>query len=215
MSLLVFDRKLDNRFQLIISVIDLTELYYRGFPILVKMNVPKWGQGNDHNCVPTCLKMVLEYLSDKHGEKIPRYSIKTIARVIETKLDGTTPKKVEQLNAFLGKAIPSVEFETGFMRTFPEILNELNNERPVIVWINVRDPPEKLWHAVVLTGFDPNTNMLYYNDPWDKSEKISEVGSFIHMWGIEARMVKVLIGKTHQRHIQEWTIAQPSEEQEQ
>jgi uncharacterized protein YvpB len=100
------------------------------------------------------------------------------------------------------------------MGTFPEILEELNNKRPVIVWINAREPPEKLWHAIVLTGFEPSTNTLYYNDPWDKSEKSCEAGLFVHMWGIEARLVKVLIGKAHQTHIQEWAIEQPSEEPE-
>lgn len=184
---------------------------------MVKLNVPKWGQANDHNCVPTCIKMILEYLREKYGDKIPRYSIKTIARIVETRLDGTAPKKVEQMNHLLARAAPSVEFKTGLMRTFPEILEELNNERPVIVWINAREPPEKLWHAVVLIGFEPTTNTLFYNDPWDKSERSLEVGIFIHKWGIEARLVKVLIGKAHQTHIQEWTTEQteqPNEELE-
>jgi hypothetical protein len=27
-----------------------------------KINVPKWGQPNDYNCVPTSIKMILEHL---------------------------------------------------------------------------------------------------------------------------------------------------------
>lgn len=184
---------------------------------MVRLDVPQWGQAKDNYCVPTCIKMVLEYLRAKYGDSIPRFSIRTIARVVETNIDGTAPKKVEKVNSLLNRAVPSVEFRTQFMGNFPEILAELREERPVIVWINCAEPPDKVWHAVVVMGFEESTNTVYYNDPWDRSEKSIEVGVFIHRWGTEARLVKILIGKVHQRCIHEWTtettIGEPEDEQ--
>lgn len=66
--------------------------------------------------------------------------------------------------------------------------------------INTVEPPDVVWHAVVVIGFDPETNKVFYNDPWDNSEKNEDVGLFITKWGVETRMVKVKIRKTQQRH---------------
>lgn len=171
-----------------------------------------FGQPTVYYCVPACIKMVLEYARKKYGKEIPRLSIKTIARVVGTTIDGTAPKDVENMNERLSKAVPSVEFKTEFLSRFPEIVKELNDEEnPVIAWINCVEPPDTVWHAVVVTGFDPETNTIFYNDPEGSVKKKEEVGIFINKWGVSGRLVKVLIGKKLQRHINEW---RPSEMEE-
>lgn len=172
--------------------------------MMVKLNVPIFGQQRPNYCVPTCVKMVLEYVRKKHGRKIPRLSIKTIARVTKTAIDGTAPKDVERLNEILSRAEPSVEFQARFLGRFPEVIKELDEESPVIAWINVVEPPDVVLHAVVITGFDSETNIVFFNDPYDKTEKKEEIGVFIKKWGVYARLVKVLIGKKQQRYINEW-----------
>lgn len=156
--------------------------------------------------------MVLEYVRQEHGKKIPRLSIKTISRVVKTTIDGTAPKDVENMNDALRRARPSVEFETEFLGRFPEIRKELDEGRPVIVWINCVEPPDMVWHAVVVTGFDPETNTVFYNDPDGKVKKKEEVGVFIKKWGVQARLVKVLIGRKQQRYINEWVTTTNSGE---
>jgi hypothetical protein len=173
---------------------------------MVKLNVPLFGQPMFYQCVPTCVKMVLEYARQQHGSKIPRLSIKTIARVIGTTIDGTAPKSVEKINERIREAQPSVEFETKFLGSFPEIVEELEERKlPVIVWINCVEPPAVVWHAVVVTGFDPETNTVFLNDPDGNVEKTMEVGVFNQRWGVIKRLVKVLIGRIQQRYINEWT----------
>lgn len=173
---------------------------------MVELNVPMFGQPIFYYCVPTCVKMVLEYVREKHGKtRIPRLSIKRIANVVKTTVDGTAPRDVENMNEALSGAVPSVEFEAKFLSRFPEVIEELNGERPVIVWINVVEPPDIVLHAVVITGFDPETNKVFFNDPDGAVEKTEEVGIFVRKWGDYARLVKVLIGRKQQRHINEWT----------
>jgi len=173
---------------------------------MVELDVPLFGQPMFYYCVPTCIKMVLEYVRKKHGKKIPRLSIKTIARVVKTTIDGTAPKDVENMNDYLSKVVPSVEFKTEFLSRFPEVRKELEDkENPVIAWINCVEPPDMVWHAVVVTGFDPRTNTVFFNDPDGSIEKKEDVGKFIKKWGVQARLVKVLIGRKQQRHINEWT----------
>jgi len=172
---------------------------------MVKLNVSLWGQPQRNQCVPTCVKMVLEYLRTKHGDSIPRLPIKRISKIVNLQIDGTIPKDVEKINAFLCRGNPVVEFKASFLARFPKVKKELiENENPVIVWINAVEPPDEVWHAVVVTGFDPDTNMVTYNDPYDKRERDEEVGKFSSRWGVEGRMVKVNVFKTQQRQMPEW-----------
>lgn len=174
---------------------------------MVKLNVPLWGQPQRRSqCVPTCIKMILEHLRMKYGDSIPRIRIKKISKIVKMDIDGTIPKNVENMNAYLCKGNPVVEFKPSILEDFREIKKELlEKKRPVIVWINNEKPPDIFWHAVVVIGFDPETNMVFYNDPLDKVEKIEEVGVFSSKWMGITRMVKIDIFKTEQRHIAEWT----------
>ena len=171
---------------------------------MVKLDVPMFGQPIFYYCVPACIKMVVEYVRREHGTKIPRLKISTIARIVKTTIDGTAPKDVENMNEALARSVPSVEFKTQFLGRFPEIVRELNEKRPVIVWINCVDPPDTVWHAIVVTGFDPEHNKIFYNEPDGAIENEEEVGIFINKMGVQGKMVKVLIGKIIDRHIDEW-----------
>ena len=91
------------------------------------------------------------------------------------------------------------------MSKFPEILKELNEEHPVIVWINIADEPsDTIWHAVVILDFSPETNMVTYDDP-DENEKECikglEAGVFMKKWGFQSSLIKVLIGTKGQTYI--------------
>lgn len=110
---------------------------------------------------------------------------------------------MEKINKYF-EAKLCIEFKAEYMRRFPEIQKELQEERPVITWINSQAPPDRLWHAVVVRGFDPDTNFVVFNDPWDCKKKTEEVGIFISKWGTEAKMVKLLISKEKQSYLYEY-----------
>jgi len=167
-----------------------------------ELNVPIWGQPVRNYCVPACLKMLLEYLREKYGEAIPKLSISQISRIVNTQWDGTAPKDVENINKYF-EAKLCIDFKAEYMRRFPEIQRELKEERPVITWINSQKPPDILWHAVVVRGFD-ELNFVIFNDPWDCKRKAEEVGVFISKWGTEAKMVRLLISKEKQSNLDEY-----------
>jgi hypothetical protein len=169
---------------------------------LPELNVPLHGQPARNYCVPACLKMIIEFLRDTCGDAIPRLSISQIARIVRTEWDGTAPRNVERINDYF-EAKLCIEFKAQFMRHFPEILKELDEGRPVITWINSQKPPDVLWHAVVVRGFEPN--MVIFNDPWDTKRKTEEVGSFISKWGTEAKMVRLYISKDKQSSLPEYS----------
>ncbi|MGD0204211.1 MAG: C39 family peptidase [Candidatus Bathyarchaeia archaeon] len=172
---------------------------------MTELNVPLWGQPTRNYCVPTCLKMLLEFLRQKYGDAIPKLSISQIARIVNTQWDGTAPEDVENINKYF-EAKLCIYFKAEYMRRFPEIQKELDEERPVITWVNSQKPPDKLWHAIVVRGFD-ESHFVIFNDPWDCKRKTEEVGVFISKWGTEAKMVKLLISKEKQSSLYEYQNA--------
>jgi hypothetical protein len=159
--------------------------------------------------------MSLDYMCKHFNVKCKPFSLKTIAKTTKTNKDGTAPKAVENVNFLLHRAKPPMKFQLFEMSKFQEIVNELNKERPAIVWINIAEPPDTVWHAVVIVDFDPETNMLTYDDP-DENEKDCmkslEAGVFIKKWGFQARLIKVLIGTEGQTYIDgEWATEGVSE----
>ena len=171
-----------------------------------ELNVPLWGQPARNYCVPACIKMLLEFLRKNYGEAIPQLSISQIARIVNTQWDGTAPRDIEKINKYF-EAKLCINFKAEYMRRFPDIKSELNEERPVITWINSQKPPDKLWHAVVVRGFD-ELNFVIFNDPWDCKRKTEEVGIFISKWGTEAKMVRLLISKEKQSNLYEYSREQ-------
>lgn len=149
--------------------------------------------------------MVIEYQRSKYGDKVLRPSIKKIAKIIRTDLDGTLLRDIERMNEYLERASPQIKFKTESGSSFTEVIDQLKNNdpQPVIVWINSVEPPDTSWHGVVVTGFD-ESNHVYYNDPWDNSRKSEEVGVFIRKMGAQTRMAKVFISKKGQEYISKW-----------
>lgn len=177
------------------------------------MDIRWFGQPRQNYCVPACLKMVLEYARERNGPGIPLLSIKTIARAVKTEFEGTAPKDVENLNRLLYRSKPSVKFKAEFMSRFPTIERELREYRPVIVWMNSVDPPDIVWHAVVVSGFLPENNRVLLRDPENKELKNLEAGVFVSKWGLQARLIKVIIGEKEQTHIVDWATVTSTEEE--
>ena len=159
--------------------------------------------------------MVLNYMCKHFNVKCKPLSVKTIAKTTKTNKDGTAPRAVENVNFLLHRAKPPMKFQLFEMSKFPEIVNELNEERPVIVWMNIAEPPDTIWHAVVIVNFNPDNNMITYDDP-DEDErdciKSLEAGVFTKKWGFQARLIKVLIGSKGQTYIDgDWVTEGDSE----
>ena len=164
-------------------------------------------QTTDHHCVPACQKMVLDYVCKHFRIKCKPLSITKIAKATLTnKYDGTAPRAVENVNSLLHRAKPPLKFKLFETSKFPDITSELDAERPAIVFLNVAEPSATvtIWHAVVITEFNPETYMVTYVDP-DENEpecmKSLEVGVFTKKWGFQARLIKVLIGTKGQTYI--------------
>lgn len=101
---------------------------------MVKLDVERFGQAQPYQCVPVCIKMILEYLRKNHGDGIPRVSISKISRIVKTMKEGTIPKDVEKMNDVLCKGNPVVEFKAMLLGRFSVISQELaDNKNPVSV----------------------------------------------------------------------------------
>lgn len=147
------------------------------------IDIPHFRQPTDRHCVPTCQKMVLEYARKQLKVNCPILSIKKIAKKTGINREGVVPKDAEKINELLRRSKPPIKFQTMDMANFGEIENELNEERPVIVFINALDPPDILWHAVVVVDFVPNE--IVYHDPDEDEEnciKKLEIGVFMSKW---------------------------------
>lgn len=177
---------------------------------MVILDVPHMHQQTFYYCVPACQKMVLDYSVKHFNIKSSKVlSVKTIAKVTRTLKEGTAPEDCERVNELLRRARPPIKFETKYVQDFPDILAELKEEKPVIAWINMKDPPDQLWHAVVVKGFEPSTHTVFYDNPAETEEnKTSSMTSskFMKKWGWQAQMVKVLISSKGQSLIDiEWS----------
>lgn len=149
--------------------------------------------------------MVLDYITQNFNVKCKPLSICTIAKVTKTRImDGTAPKAAEYVNTLLHRAKPPVKFKLYEGQKFGEIIKELDEQRPVIALINLAELPKRVWHAVVIVDFNPENNMVTFDDP-DEIEndclQSLEVGVFMKKWGWQARMIKVLLGTKGQTYI--------------
>jgi predicted double-glycine peptidase len=171
------------------------------------LSVPLISQLDDYSCVPTCLKMVLEYVKNACSVCFPNLTIKEIAESIGTTVeDGTLFDDVERINdnKKIMQAIPSLGFVTEYACRFSGIEQEIHSERPVIAWILMTDKSREFKHSVVITGLDMEGNLIYYNDPiYGSVEK--EIGTFISMWEkVDTVLIRVRIGDREQREMLEF-----------
>ena len=169
------------------------------------LDVAFYKQPNDMYCHPTCVKMVLNYAIRHFKIKQRNLSIRSIARKIGADpLDGTPPGGIELINGALVNSKPSIRFTRQLSGTLREIIVEIDNERPIIAWINLSDNEfDPVWHAVVIVGYDRDKREIYYIDPLKTEEDhivTLEIGDFIsNKMGPQGNMIKFEIGGRGQR----------------
>jgi hypothetical protein len=177
-----------------------------GLP-LVRLEIKHHHQPKDMYCVPTSMKMCLDFVCKKYKVRgLSVFSIKKIAKITRTTvIDGTPPRAVEKINEHLLRARPSISFVYREGSKFPEIDKELNkNCLPVIAYLNPKEKPQierhyKLMHAVVLVEYDSLNHMVYYDDPEEDNEATAiqslDVGTFNSLWEWERKWVQILLGE--------------------
>lgn len=175
---------------------------------MVKLKVPLVLplQEDGYSCVPRCIKMIFMYISNCLEGVAPDLDIDDIAEIMETRVDGTLPENVRNLNTNLKvlRAIPSLEFDVGLMHSFSEIEEEIGANRPVIAWVELSEGIHRCAHAIVITGLDKEKHLIYYNDPIF-GEKEEEIGTFMSRWeNVDRLLIKVKIGKREQRLLDEY-----------
>ena len=175
---------------------------------MIKLKVPLVHplQEDGYSCVPRCIKMIFMYISNCLEGVAPDLDVDDIAEIIETRVDGTLPENVRNLNTNLKvlRAIPSLEFDVGLMHSFSEIEEEIGANRPVIAWVELLEGIHRCAHAIVITGLDREKHLIYYNDPIF-GEKEEEIGTFMSRWeNVDRLLIKVKIGKREQRLLDEY-----------
>ena len=165
-------------------------------------------QEDGFSCVPRCVKMVFMYISNCLEGRAPDMDINDIAKITETRKDGTLIEDVRNLNKNkeVIQAIPSLEFDVSLKpHSLSEIEDEIKNHRPLIVWVELSEGHRKCPHAVIVTGFEKDDkHLIFYNDPIF-GEQQEEIGAFMARWErVDRLLVKVKIGKREQRLLEEY-----------
>ena len=178
--------------------------------ITVRLPVPLCEplQEDGFSCVPRCVKMIFMYIETSHPEgRVPDFDLEKIGKIIETRVDGTYPDMILNLNGVkeVSSSIPSIEFEFELKsHSLTEIEKEIEKKQPPIAWVELTDNQHRCTHAVVITGIDKPNDKILFNDPifGEQSEYLS---NFISRWENEDRvLVKVKIGKKKQRMLEEF-----------
>lgn len=169
------------------------------------LDVRFYKQPNDMYCHPTSTKIVLNYAINKFKIKQRNYSIRSIARFIGADpVWGTPPGGIELINGALVNARPSLRFIRQLSGTLREIIEEINNLRPIIAWINLTDnEADPTWHSVVIVGYDRDKREIYYLDPQRTMQDplvTCEIGEFINnKIGQQGNIIKIEIGGKGQK----------------
>jgi len=149
------------------------------------------------------------YISNCLEGHAPNLDINDIAKIIETRADGTLPENVRKLNTNLSvlRAIPSLEFDVDLrMHSLSEIEEEINSNRPVVAWVELSEGIHRCAHAIVITDLDREQHLIYYSDPMF-GEKQEEIGTFMSRWeSVDRLLIKVKIGKREQRLLDEYVL---------
>ena len=182
------------------------------------LDVPLFIQEKPYECVPTCIKMVIDYLNrNKLNQLIPEMSVDEIADKIQTREDGTRFSNVPLINEHIVEAVPSVEFIAEYRpHTLKDIQESIDNGLPCIPWIVIKpDGINETVHAVVITGINIEANTIYYNDPYFGKHD-ETLGTFEEKWGkADKIMIKVLLGRKERKVLTEWIDREDTEEKRQ
>ena len=170
----------------------------------IHLNVPAHRQTKNFTCVPSCCKMMLDYLN-KVKLTIPEPTLDEdqIAEIMNTSISGTRLSEVENINDILTTSNPSVEFVAEFKpHTLDDIKKELQKGLPVAVWIHTGS--FAYLHSIVITGIDDIAKTICYNDPIYGQKTISQ-SEFVTKWEQgQALMIKTEIGRINRYTLEPW-----------
>ena len=132
---------------------------------LPDIDVPYVSQGDkDLGCVPACVKMVAEFFAAAYPG-LPNPDIEEIEKAMGyTDSDGTPLDGIRRVNRILAGQSLQLEFSWSDGQEYPDIVQELEKNRPVIVWLK-RDRNAEWSHSVVIKGRAENDLMINVNDP--------------------------------------------------
>jgi len=170
----------------------------------IEVKISPFLQQDNFSCVPCCIKMVIDYFASIHSN-IVTYELQEIANCIETTELGTcNNSNLDNINKLLEKSIPSLEFiRDNSYPSWDSIIDDLNNGKPVILWIECRDKANRYFgHSVVVTGYY-NGNVIYI-DPIFGEQK-EHIGSFFQKWeSFDRFAIRVKIGERKVRRLTEF-----------
>ena len=178
---------------------------------MTNLNVPHSYQPDGHSCVPYCLLMVLNYLHSKHpGVIVP--SIDKITQTIGTTELGTDFNSIENINTIIEESTPSVEFKTD--QRYPNwdsILKDLQDQKPVILWIECRDQLGVPYtHSVAVDGY--TKNKVFYKDPLHGTIE-EEMTTFLPKWdAVDRYTIRVRVGERVERKLTEYIKGEEKDE---
>lgn len=165
---------------------------------MIHLNVPAHRQMKNYTCVPSCCKMILDYVNEtKLTSPISNLDENEIADIMKTSITGTKWDNIENVNKAMTTSVPSLEFITEFQtHTLTDIRKELDSGLPVSIWIVTNDGSNDYLHSVVIIGIDDEKKEISYNDPTYGEEITISQSKFMTMWeSFDARMIKTKIGR--------------------
>lgn len=159
----------------------------------INLNVPSHRQTKNYTCVPSCCKMMLDYLNQEKL-KTPDLDEDQIAKIMNTTIGGTHLFEVENMNKVMTTSIPSVEFRAEFKpHTLDDIRKELQKGLPVSVWIPTGSVD--YLHSIVITGIDEIEKTISYNDPIYGTNTMKQ-SEFLTKWeDVQDYMIRTEIGR--------------------
>lgn len=153
---------------------------------------------NSVTCVPTSVKMVIEYFreyyqSGKHRSQIPDLSVEDISGIIKTKPNlGTTFKPEHGRALTTALNILQVDFVKK-QYDYQKLIDCFNQQIPVIVWFDgsmayfQNRMGESGGHAAVMVAIDGGTIIL--NDPQVGPVRAMSLNDFMPAWDTLDRKV--------------------------
>ena len=135
------------------------------------LNVPHFQQSGSHNCVPTCVRMVLAYWGHNYTEKELVSIFRTLPR-LGTPFDEIAPG-LQRLG------FRSLLFENADVKRLRSLIA---NNWPIIVFLDVSDlrPGYRGFHAIVVIG--TSDNQIFCLDPEQSTLTVFAIDVFERIW---------------------------------
>lgn len=182
----------------------------------IHLDVTAYRQTKNNTCVPSCCKMVLDYVNKlvlTNPEQ--NFSEDEIAEIMKTSISGTLFSEIENMNEVMTTSTPSLEFSAEFeAHTLSDIKSELDLGLPLSVWIVINYGGNDYSHSVVITGIDETEKTISYNDPTFGDEYTTSQSEFMSMWESNGtRMIKTKIGRIISESLEKYMPPESNNEQ--